>query len=96
MSCGLISNNWLISAISAITSSKELWGACVPDHKGQQDSFSEGVFHFRFWQFGHWVDVVVDDFLPTIENKVVSTHSNNENEFWVSLYEKAYAKFVQQ
>ena len=26
-----------------------------------------GLFHFRFWRFGTWFDVVIDDFLPVNE-----------------------------
>ena len=27
-----------------------------------------GVFRFRFWRFGKWIEVLVDDFLPTFTN----------------------------
>ena len=54
--------------------------------------FHPGVFRFRFYRFGEWVEVVVDDYLPMINGEYLGAHSTRPNEFWIALLEKAYAK----
>ena len=49
---------------------------------------------FRFWQYGMWMDVVVDDYLPTINNTLIYLHSTDKNEFWTPLLKKAYANLA--
>ncbi|XP_043914835.1 calpain-5-like [Protopterus annectens] len=96
---GQVGNCWFVAASSSLASREALWNKVVPDWKEQEwdDEKPEdyaGMFHFRFWRFGDWVDIVVDDRLPAIGSQLIYCHSNDRNEFWSALLEKAYAKLV--
>ncbi|XP_049803377.1 calpain-5-like [Schistocerca nitens] len=94
---GQLSNRWFVSACAVLAGVGELRNKVVPDYSKQEwnpnktDEYA-GIFHFQFWRFGEWVDVVVDDLLPTVNGTLLFTHSTKENEFWIPLMEKAYAK----
>jgi len=84
---------WFVAAFSAIADSDALLRHVVPPDQGfavEQDSYA-GIFHFRFW-FGRWIEIVIDDLLPTRHGSLIYMRSNSSLEFWPSLLEKAYAK----
>lgn len=96
---GQVGNCWFVAACSSLASRESLWQKVIPDWKGQEwnpekpENYA-GIFHFNFWRFGEWVDVVIDDRLPTIHNSLIYCHSNAPNEMWCALLEKAYAKLA--
>uniref|UniRef100_A0A3P9D364 Calpain-5 n=1 Tax=Maylandia zebra TaxID=106582 RepID=A0A3P9D364_9CICH len=94
---GSLGNCWMVAAISCLASEPSLWKKVIPDHLNQEwnpkrPDLYAGIFHFRFWRLGRWMDVVVDDRLPVSEDGVLLfCRSATPREFWSALLEKAYA-----
>uniref|UniRef100_A0A672I3P9 Si:dkey-19b23.13 n=1 Tax=Salarias fasciatus TaxID=181472 RepID=A0A672I3P9_SALFA len=95
---GSLGNCWMVAAISCLASEPSLWKKVIPDHMDQEwnpkrPDLYAGIFHFRFWRLGRWVDVVVDDRLPvSADGALLFCRSATPREFWSALLEKAYAK----
>ncbi|XP_078693465.1 calpain-5-like isoform X2 [Branchiostoma floridae x Branchiostoma belcheri] len=96
---GQLGNCWFVAAVASLTLEKELWKEVIPEYKEQEwdpehPENYQGIFRFRFWRFGTWTEVVVDDLLPTVNGQLVYNRSKDQNELWSSLLEKAYAKLA--
>uniref|UniRef100_A0A3Q3VYC4 Calpain catalytic domain-containing protein n=1 Tax=Mola mola TaxID=94237 RepID=A0A3Q3VYC4_MOLML len=88
---GKLNDCWLLSAIASLSVHRSLLKKVVPLGQSFQDGYN-GCFTFRFWQYGQWKEVTIDDLLPTLDNKLIYLSSPDKCEFWSSLLEKAYAK----
>ncbi|XP_048247268.1 calpain-5-like [Haliotis rufescens] len=92
---GSLGNCWFVAACACIAEDSTLWKKVVPDYRNQEwapGNKYAGIFHFKFWRCGQWEDVVIDDYLPTRQGRLIFMHSKSRNEFWSALLEKAYAK----
>ncbi|KER20011.1 hypothetical protein T265_11348 [Opisthorchis viverrini] len=99
---GEIGDCWFLAAVASLSMYRDLMQQVVPfgqsfdSNRSNADGFFPycGMFWFRFWRFGQWLDVVVDDRLPTRNGRLVFMRSTDRNEFWSALMEKAYVKLA--
>ncbi|XP_074598545.1 calpain-9-like isoform X2 [Brevipalpus obovatus] len=82
----------LLSAISCLTLTPNLLDRVVPSDQSFLSGQYCGIFRFRFWHFGEWAEVIIDDKLPTYKGRLLFLRSVDPTEFWAALLEKAYAK----
>ncbi|XP_042301967.1 calpain-13 [Sceloporus undulatus] len=88
---GQIGDCWVLAALGSLTRQERFLNNVIPKDQGFKYNYA-GIFHFRFWHFGDWVDVVIDDQLLFHNGNYLFVHPRSKNEFWPPLLEKAYAK----
>ncbi|XP_035232738.1 calpain-C-like [Stegodyphus dumicola] len=89
---GKLGDPWFVSCVGCLASTRGLFYRVVPADQNFASSDYAGIFRFRVWWCGEWKEVVVDDRLPTVANRLIFVHSFSGKTFWPALLEKAYAK----
>ena len=66
-----------------IMQSPKLFARVVPEDQSFDDNYA-GIFRFRFWLYGEWIEVVVDDRLPYWPdgNLVFCSNKQQPDEYW--------------
>ncbi|PKU38519.1 hypothetical protein llap_11170 [Limosa lapponica baueri] len=89
---GILGDCWFLCACVALQKSKYLLNKVIPPGQPSwADESYQGCFTCRVWQFGHWVEVTIDDRLPCLGGKLCFSQCQTEDLFWLPLLEKAYA-----
>ncbi|KAM9310995.1 calpain-5-like [Gastrophryne carolinensis] len=97
---GSLGNCWFVAAASCLAGDPSIWRKVIPSPHEQEwpgpgGTPHCGIFRFRFWRFGRWVEVVIDDRLPTSGGELIYCRPHHKSvAFWCSLLEKAYAKLI--
>jgi hypothetical protein len=89
---GGLGDCWYLGALSVMATREDLLGLSFCTADGEK----EAVYKFRFYKHGKWTDVLIDDFIPVnspnLPCRPEYAKGKEENETWVMLMEKAYAK----
>ena len=92
---GCLGNCWFLSALSAVSRFPALVKNMIPPSQSFDKTKYTGKFVFKFCVYGEWKEIEIDDRLPVFANtkkRIYSSNTQEPCEFWVSLFEKAYAK----
>uniref|UniRef100_M8C6S9 Protein DEFECTIVE KERNEL 1 n=1 Tax=Aegilops tauschii TaxID=37682 RepID=M8C6S9_AEGTA len=85
---GRLGDCWFLSAVAVLTEMSRISEVIITPAYNE-----EGIYTIRFCIQGEWVAVVVDDWIPCESpGKPAFATSRKQNELWVSILEKAYAK----
>eukprot|EP00658_Telonema_sp_P-2_P037928 TRINITY_DN27263_c0_g1_i3.p1 TRINITY_DN27263_c0_g1~~TRINITY_DN27263_c0_g1_i3.p1 ORF type:complete len:746 (+),score=131.12 TRINITY_DN27263_c0_g1_i3:124-2361(+) len=94
---GALGDCWFLSALSVVAALpdviNQLFVAARPDI---------GLYVCQFFKCGQWVQIMIDDQLPRVprgytvgkqhSGSLIFAHGQDDQELWVALVEKAYAK----
>ncbi|XP_040582938.1 calpain-A-like [Lepeophtheirus salmonis] len=91
---GTIGDCWLLSTAATLAKRGDLIYKVVPQNQSlsPEDPEYNGVIRVRLWHFGKWTQVFIDDRLPSKNGSFICAKSLSEDEFWISMLEKAFAK----
>ncbi|BFY99029.1 hypothetical protein BsWGS_02069 [Bradybaena similaris] len=90
---------YFLAVVAEIANRNDMLKQVIPEdaYNIENPNKYDGVFHARFFKFGKWEDIYIDDYLPVIQRNQTymlwGAHSASDpNELWVAFLEKAFAK----
>lgn len=93
ISSGKLGDRWFAACLGCLQTAEGLLYRVVPADQGFEEKHDYvGIFRFRIWWCGEWTEVLIDDRLPVVNNRLVFVQSQGASVFWPALLEKAYAK----
>lgn len=93
---GKIADCWLMSSVAALAEFPEVVKYCFADNSVSPDGkYTIRLFDAQKGTDGRWMEIVIDDTIPcTGFPKAEPCFAQSvDNEFWVCLLEKAFAKY---
>jgi len=85
---GAVGDCWFLSGLAVIAERHDLIERIFPF----VEKSAQGVYEVRLFLDGEWREIVVDDFLPVAKQGKLAFAKHSQNQIWVPLVEKAYAK----
>ena len=85
---GSLSDCWILSSLSILAVYPEVLAKLFASARYGH----LGLYVVRLYKNGAWITVIVDDRIPCKDGVPVFARCKDENEFWVMILEKAYAK----
>ena len=90
---GELGDCWFLAALATIAQNQEILMRCAPVQPlSPEEEGYNGLLKFRFYQYGKWVTVPIDDRLATKNGGRLKFAKSTDCEYWTPLIEKAYAK----
>lgn len=85
---GSLGNCWFMCALGSLAERPKL----VENLFLTKTKSKDGLYRIKFCKNGEWVEVTIDDYFPCIPFSGPLFSRAHDNEMWVLLIEKAYAK----
>eukprot|EP00741_Cyanophora_paradoxa_P015979 tig00000042_g15425.t1 len=90
---GMLGDCWFLGALSVCATRPELMKRLWVSIKNGKE---HGIYTLAFYKDDCWHEIIVDDQIPcTMSNKPLYARCKDDEEFWVPIFEKAYAKLHQ-
>lgn len=91
---GNLGDCWFLASIgSVLEECPEKLHTCIPKTTNFNSTDYNGKLEFVFYDLGTPTKVVINDKLPTKNGRLIFANSNQSNEYWTALIEKAFAVF---